>query len=214
MTRERIIDLLKTWHRAILASTDLLQKIYDVAGRDPESPIATAIYGLESAYTETIERLIVGTAEFAWLDWYRFETSMGAVPKQIGISPDTDIVVQSIESLADLLLCVETRTHGQGQASTAGESPLSTVPEQRHNTHAARIPMTDGVGQFDIIAGIHVAGLPITPFVSPPDNDVTFPQPFGDTQSVTLAVMHRGKAVSVTVAIRLELPPDDTSTES
>lgn len=101
MNHTEKLHILAEWQARIQTADGLIEPIADVLGLSPESPIHTAVWSLQSAYTAVVAKLVGDHAE--WLDWYAGDNCFGAKGMDAGPKDAT----RPIRSLEDLIWVME-----------------------------------------------------------------------------------------------------------
>lgn len=101
MTDTEKLALLKDWQDQIELSNALIEPINTVMGLSMESPINTAVWGLQVAYTKAVAKLVGDPAD--WLDWYAAENDFGRKAMEAGPTGN----LRPIATLADLVWVME-----------------------------------------------------------------------------------------------------------
>lgn len=101
--RAETLIYLREWalrHDGIKQTMSGLERtLGDMAG----SPLFEALWGIFEAYTNQIADRIGDAPPNRWMEWYQFETNMGAKPMDAGYDDNTR-PIQSLETLADLII--------------------------------------------------------------------------------------------------------------
>ena len=94
--RENTMTLLTEWKQHHAAIEKLMDGIKQHMGLDPDGTMFVTVWALFGAYTDT---LAVEVGDYCgWLDWYRFETEMGAKNMSAGYDGKT----KRVKTLANL----------------------------------------------------------------------------------------------------------------
>lgn len=101
MTRKDILKHLIEWERVQKALDAQLDKLYDLTGSQPDSPLFDAIYAAAEAYTESVAR-IVGDDTRA-MEWWQFECGFGERPLQAAIHGKPLKLISNLKQLAALI---------------------------------------------------------------------------------------------------------------
>lgn len=101
MTNSEKLAILREWEVQIETADNLIDPITEVLGLSVESPIHTAVWGLQNAYTKAVGKLVGDQA--AWLDWYANENDFGRKHMEAGPKGAT----RHISTLADLVWVIE-----------------------------------------------------------------------------------------------------------
>ena len=101
MTKTEKLAILREWAVQMEAADLLIDPIADALKLTPESPIHTAICGLQTAYTNAVGKLVGDKAD--WLDWYASENDFGRKHLDAGPTGST----RPISTLDDLIWVME-----------------------------------------------------------------------------------------------------------
>ena len=101
MTRTEKLHLLAEWQARIQTADSLIEPIADALGLSPESPIHTAVWSLQSAYTAAVAKIVGDHAE--WMDWYAAENDFG----RKGMDAGPKDAIRPIKTLEDLIWVME-----------------------------------------------------------------------------------------------------------
>jgi hypothetical protein len=101
MNHTEKLNLLAEWQAHTETANRLIDPITEVLGLSVESPIHTAVWGLQTAYTKAVSKLVGDGGE--WLDWYASENDFGRKHMEAGPKDAT----RHISTLADLVWVME-----------------------------------------------------------------------------------------------------------
>ena len=101
MTHTEKLALLAEWQASMETADHLIEPVAEVLLLSPESPIHTAMWSLQSAYTKAVSRLVGDHAD--WLAWYAHENDFGRKGMEAGPKDG----MRPIVTLEDLLWVME-----------------------------------------------------------------------------------------------------------
>lgn len=101
MNQAEKLALLAEWQARIETANHLIEPVTEVLGLSVESPIHTAVWSLQTVYTQAVAKLVGDPGE--WLDWYATENDFGRKAGDGGPSGAT----RPIATLADLIWVME-----------------------------------------------------------------------------------------------------------
>lgn len=101
MNRKEILAELQQWQTVQKDLDKQLDKLYDLLGCVPDSPLLEAIYRLAEAHTDAIAR-IVGDDTKA-LEWWAVECRFGENPMQAAIHGKKLRPISNLKQLAALI---------------------------------------------------------------------------------------------------------------
>ncbi len=101
MTKTEKLAILREWAVRLETANLLIDPIADALKLTPESPIHTAIWGLQTVYTKAVGKLVGDKAD--WLDWYASENDFGRKHMEAGPTGST----RPISALDDLVWVME-----------------------------------------------------------------------------------------------------------
>lgn len=101
MTKTEKLAILREWAVQMETADLLIDPIADALKLTPESPIHAAIWGLQTAYTKAVGKLVGDKAD--WLDWYASENDFGRKHMDAGPAGST----RPISTLDDLVWVME-----------------------------------------------------------------------------------------------------------
>ena len=82
LTRSDVLVLLSEWQTRHAALDDVFETLKASVGREPESPLWNAAWGVFEAYTEQLSHRLGDNEKDSvgnnWLTWYAFENDFGA----------------------------------------------------------------------------------------------------------------------------------------
>lgn len=92
---DKIAELEK-WKKVVEELDTEVNKLIDVLHVDPESPLLSAIWKMQDAYTHAVaDKLELGD----WLSWYHFDNDMGKKAYDAGTKEE----MRKIKSFEDLI---------------------------------------------------------------------------------------------------------------
>lgn len=101
MTAAEILAILADWQVRMQALEASMDKLRDLTGCAPESPLGEAIYYVAGGYTNTVARQI-GWSEDCLMDWW-LTHDFGERPMRAGFSGEPMREISTIEQLAEFI---------------------------------------------------------------------------------------------------------------
>lgn len=101
MTKTEKLAWLNAWQKRIEETEAMLNRVSDVIGLRPESPVLQAIWSLETDYTKSVAALVGG--QYESLFWFWMENGMGRESFEAGPNGKT----RKIKTIKDLLWLIE-----------------------------------------------------------------------------------------------------------
>ena len=101
MTRKEILAELQQWQTTQKALDAQLDKLYDLLGCEPDSPLLEVIYRLAEAHTDAIARIIGDDTKA--MDWWAIECRFGDNPMQAAVHGKKMRLISNLKQLAALI---------------------------------------------------------------------------------------------------------------
>lgn len=103
MTTSEKLAILREWQDILMQSDARLEPVIEALQLHPESPVCEAVWGMQSAYTNVVSKLVGDEAD--WLSWYASDNRFGGNAMEAGVQGD----LRPIVTLEDLLWVIEVK---------------------------------------------------------------------------------------------------------